>query len=122
MAITHALLEEKLGELQSQMNTLHKDVGVLRQDVDMMRREFDLFRRYANKHFEYIYENMATKADLNRLENKLGNKIDAMANSITNAMTTKAELSKLEEKVDAMGTLLIKVAQKVGVRDIKNPA
>lgn len=86
MAITKILLEQQLGDIQSQ--------------IDMMRREFDLFRGYTNKQFSRIYKeldyiktNMATKSDFANI---------------------KADLADTRSDIANINSLLLKIAQKVG--------
>ena len=75
--ITHTQLEQKIDNVQHQLNS--------------MAREGAAFRGYVNKQFERIYETMATKDDLRRVE------------------------ARLSDRLDVQCVIIVKIAQKLGV-------
>jgi hypothetical protein len=154
MAITISLLEKQIGALESQMESL--------------RQAFDLFRGYVNTHLDYIYENMATKTDVYRVESKLDSigvrlgvveatqdgmltaqnvmliaqnnmsatqdamaaRLDTMEVAQKSILATQNEvrakqndttlrLDTVESTLESVAMLLVRVAQKVGVKDTK---
>ena len=104
MATQTSLIDQKLDNIQGQL--------------DVIRREASSFRAYANTQFRVMFETMATKDDLYRLEARIEVKMDAK-------FATKEDLSNMEarmnerfaskEDLTILTAIVIKIAQKVGV-------
>jgi hypothetical protein len=95
--ITNILLEQKLDNIQHQL--------------DAMAREDAAFRSYVNKQFNRIDKTMVTKDDLKQFASKGDLRQFATKNDLLKVraeMATKEDLSKLTE-------IVIKIAEKVGV-------
>lgn len=106
--ITKQLLQEKIDDVQHQVNTL--------------RWEGDHFRPHVNKQVEridQIYEQMATKEALSKLDAKFEARFDAVDDRFEGM---DARFDRMDAKFDRMtirlddhGAILTKIAQKLGV-------
>lgn len=104
MATQTLLIDQKLDNIRGQL--------------DVIRREASSFRAYANTQFRVIFETMATKDDLYRLEDSMEVKMDAK-------FATKDDLRNMESRMNerfaskqdlaALTAIVIKIAEKVGV-------
>ena len=85
IANTVEKLRDDVGTLRDEVGTLRHDVGTLRDDVGTLRYEVGNIRR-----------EMATKADLARLEGKLSERIEV------NTISIRGDIEQIQLRLDTM--------------------
>lgn len=86
--------------------TFDQKIANIQQQLDVMRREDAVFRGHANKYFEFISTQVATKDDLGNVETRMASKEDLR--HMEAKMASKDDLKKLTD-------IVTKIAEKVGV-------
>ena len=117
--------------------TVDQKIDNLQHQIDTINRSDSVFKGYVHRQFEGIAKQMATKEDLYAMEARIGvttkSDLRNMEKRLRGDMATKADLEKMATKADldgmatksdfrslevklaSLSSVLIKIAEKVGV-------